>query len=359
MSGTQRHSCGSIYGYVPLAAVIRGDVAESVHHGAIAVVDSSGSLLASAGDPDTVTFLRSAAKPVQVLPLLESGAAERFRFTEEEIAVMIGSHGGETTHLDAVRSILKKAGLDQNTLRCGAHAPMHPLAAHELRARGEAPTVLHNNCSGKHAAMLAQAVHLGDPIETYLEPDHPVQVRIRAAVMALADVSTDRLRMAVDGCSAPTFALSIRHAAQMFARLLSPDGLGDGLGEAARRAVAAMRAHPTMIAGTERLCTSLMESTGERLVAKIGAEGFYGLGFERRGKGVGIAIKVADGNGRRARHSVALGVLEGLGLLTREKAHELRSRFVGVRRNRRGLTVGRVETLFDLKMPYKRVDRIR
>jgi L-asparaginase II len=349
--GTKRGSIGRVDGYVPLVAIIRGDVVESLHHGAIAVVDTAGSVLASTGDPDTVTFVRSAAKPIQVLPLLESGAADRFRFTEEEVAVMIGSHGGEPRHLDAVRSILKKAGLEQDALSCGAHVPMHPPTAHELRARREAPTSLHNNCSGKHAAMLAQAVHLGEPIGTYLDPDHPVQVRIRSAATAFADVPADRLRTAVDGCSAPTFALPLRRAAQMFARLLSPEGLGDGLGQAARRAVAAMRAHPYMIAGTERLCTGLMESTGQRLIAKIGAEGFYGLGFERRGKGVGIAIKVADGNGRRARHSVAINVLERLDLLTRDTAEGLRSRFVGILRNHRGLNVGGVENLFDLESP--------
>ena len=335
-------------GYVPLVEIVRGDVVESVHHGAISVVTDAGLSLAAAGDPATVTFLRSAAKPIQILPLLAEGAADRFGLTAEEIAVIIGSHGGESRHLDTVRSILKKTGLDESALRCGTHSPMHPPAARELRAGGRESTVLHNNCSGKHAGMLALAVALGAPVETYLEPDHPVQVRIRAAIQTFADLPDGGLKMAVDGCSAPTFALPLNRAALTFARLLAPAGPPEAFRSSARRVVAAMRAHPFMIAGTDRLCTALMEETGDRLVAKIGAEGFYGLGYERDGCGVGIAIKVADGDGARARHCIALRVLEDVGILSGPQAQRLRGRFVGDLTNCKGLKVGRVQPLFNL-----------
>ena len=348
MTGHKIGTSGCANGYVPLVEIVRGDVVESVHHGALSVVTDAGLSLAAAGDPATVTFLRSAAKPIQVLPLLAEGAADRFGLTTEEIAVIIGSHGGEPRHLDTVRSILKKTGLDESALRCGSHSPMHPPAARALRAGGGEPTVLHNNCSGKHAGMLALAVALGAPVKSYLEPDHPVQVRIRAAIRAFADLPDDELKMAVDGCSAPTFALPLERAALTFARLLVPGGPLVEFLASAERAVAAMREHPFMIAGTDRLCTALMEETGHRLVAKIGAEGFYGLGYERDGRGVGIAIKVADGDGSRARHSIALRVLEDSGILSGLHAQRLRGRFVGDITNCRGLKVGRVRTLFDL-----------
>ncbi|MEE9471152.1 MAG: asparaginase, partial [Gemmatimonadota bacterium] len=230
---------GRASGYVPLVEIVRGDVVESVHHGAISIVTDAGLSLAAAGDPATVTFLRSAAKPIQILPLLAEGAADRFGLTAEEIAVIIGSHGGESRHLDTVRSILKKTGLDESALRCGIHSPMHPPAARELRAGGREPTVLHKNCSGKHAGMLALAVALGAPVETYLEPDHPVQVRIRSAIQTFADLPDGGLKMAVDGCSAPTFALTLDRAALTFARLLAPSGPPEPFRSSAQRVVAA------------------------------------------------------------------------------------------------------------------------
>ncbi|MCZ6695054.1 MAG: asparaginase [Acidobacteria bacterium] len=348
MTGHEIGLSGRANGYVPLVAIVRGDVVESVHHGAISIVTDAGLSLAAVGDPATVTFLRSAAKPIQVLPLLAEGTADRLGLTTEEIAVIIGSHGGEPRHLDTIRSILKKTGLDESALQCGSLWPMHRPAARALRAGGHEATALHNNCSGKHAGMLALTIALGSPVTSYLEQDHPVQVRIRAAIRAFADLPDDELKTAVDGCSAPTFALPLNRAALAYARLLAPGGPPGEFRSAAERVVAAMREHPFMIAGTDRLCTTLMEETGHRLVAKIGAEGFYGLGYERDGRGVGIAIKVADGDGSRARHSIALRVLEDLGILSGPHAQRLHRRFVGDLTNCRGLKVGRVRTLFDL-----------
>ncbi|MGH2668798.1 MAG: asparaginase, partial [bacterium] len=205
------------HGYVPLMEVWRGETVESVHYGAIAVVDAAGRMVAAAGDPGETTYLRSAAKPAQALPLLESGAAERFGLDDRDIAVIIGSHGGEPFHLDAVRSILRKIGLEDAALQCGAHAPYHRPSARALRAAGASPTALHNNCSGKHAGMLALAVHLGAPVASYLDPDHPVQILIRARIETLAGLPAGGARTAVDGCSAPTFAMPLRSAARLYA----------------------------------------------------------------------------------------------------------------------------------------------
>jgi L-asparaginase II len=337
------------HGYVPLVEVWRGETVESVHYGALSVVGSAGRALAAVGDPGEVTFLRSAAKPAQVLPLLASGAAERFGFTEGEIAVMIGSHNGEPSHVATVRSILGKIGLREDALRCGAHPPFHRPSAAALRAGGAEPTAVHNNCSGKHAGMLALAVHLGAPVDTYLDEKHPVQARIRAAVESLAGLEPGGSRTAVDGCSAPTFAMPLRQLALLFARLVDPATVPGDLAGAARRAVGAMRSHPEMVAGSDRLCTALIRARPGGLIAKIGAEGVYGLGFERDGAGVGIALKIADGEGTRARNSAALEALRQLGAVAPEEVKALRARFVPEVRSHRDLPVGRIATVFALR----------
>jgi L-asparaginase II len=335
-------------GYVPLVEVRRGDNVESVHFGAIAVFDAAGRVLAAVGDPATPVVLRSTAKPAQILPLLDAGAADRFRFADEQIAVMIGSHGGEPFHVRAVRSILKAIGLDEKALQCGAHPPYHRPSARALRKRGRRPTALHNNCSGKHAGMLALAVHLGAPVDTYLDPEHPVQKRIRARLEALADLPAGAARPAIDGCSAPTFAMPLSSLAFLYARLAAAAGPADAPDPAARRAVAAMRGHPEMIGGTDRLCTALMRAGRHGLLAKIGAEGMYGLAWQKDGVGFGLALKISDGEGQRARFSAALEALRQLEVLSGEDAADLRSRFVGEVRNHRGLVVGSVGTTFRL-----------
>jgi L-asparaginase II len=335
-------------GYVPLVEVRRGDTAESVHFGAIAVVDAGGRAIASAGDPSTPVILRSTAKPAQVLPLLDLGAAERFGFRDAEIAVMIGSHGGEPFHVRTVQSILKKAGLDETALQCGAHAPYHKPSARALRRRGRKPSAVHNNCSGKHAGMLALAVHLGAAVAAYLDPAHPVQALIRSRIEALAGLRPGAARTAIDGCSAPTFAMPLRSLALLYARLVAGAGEAGAPDASVRRAAEAMRRHPEMIAGTDRLCTELMRAGRGGLIAKIGAEGMYGLAFEREGRGVGIALKIADGEGQRSRFSAALEALRQLGALAAEDAGALRERFVGEVRSHRGLRVGTIATTFQL-----------
>lgn len=336
-------------GYRPLVVVRRGGVVESVHHGAVVIADASGRVDLAHGDPETVTFLRSAAKPIQALPLLQSGAVQRFGLTDGEVAVMIGSHGGEPFHVAAVQSILKKIGLGEEALQCGAHPPFHKPSAKALREAGLPPSAIHNNCSGKHAGMLALAVHLRAPIATYLDPQHPVQTHILEVLAEVSGRPASAIPLAVDGCSAPTFALPLASAAVLYARLVSPQGLRPELAEAARRAVATMRGRPEMVAGTDRICTALMREGQAGLIAKIGAEGFYGLGFERDGRGFGIALKVADGDGERARSTAAIEALRQLGLVTDEVASGLLERFVGEIRNHRGLSVGRVEPAFALR----------
>jgi L-asparaginase II len=343
---------GSIGGaYRPLVEVWRGDVVESVHFGAVVVAGSDGRVRLAHGDPAAVTFLRSAAKPAQILPLLEADGVRRFGLTDAEIAVMIGSHNGEPVHVAAVASILRKIGCEPSALQCGAHPPFHRPAARALREAGAAPTALHNNCSGKHAGMLALARLLGAPIETYLEESHPVQVRIRDTVATLGGLPPGAIRTAVDGCSAPTFAMPLGAAATLYARLVERDLLPAGLREAAALAVAAMRAHPEMVAGEDRLCTALMRRGREGLLAKIGAEGMYGFAFGAGGKGTGVALKIADGDDQRARPAAALVTLTRLGVLAYGDAEDLRAGFAGPLRNRRDRVVGRVVPVLDLRPP--------
>ncbi len=340
-----RRTCG----YVPMVEVQRGGIAESLHHGAVAVVDSTDRLLASVGDPECVTFIRSAGKPAQILPLIASGAVERFGFREAHLAVIMGSHGGEPFHLEAVREILARIGLDETALQCGTHEPLHRPTAMALRARGWNPTLLHNNCSGKHAGFLALAVHRGEPVESYLEPSQPLQIDIRVVIERLAGLPHDGAETALDGCSAPTFAMSLRSAALLYARLSSPKNEAGEYGPAVRTALAAMRGCPEMIGGTDRLETALMSEGRHGLIAKIGAEGFFALGFERQGRGVGIVLKIGDGNLKRARDSATLECLRQLEVLPPEVVATLATKFNPPVLNHRGRVVGRIEPFFSLE----------
>ncbi len=344
---TNQHAAGR--GYLPLVEVRRGGRLESVHHGAVVVADARGRVVQAHGDPGEVTFLRSSAKPVQVLPLIASGAAERAGFSDAQIAVMIGSHGGEPMHVEAVRSILARIGVPEEALQCGAHPPFYRPAARALREAGVRPSAIHNNCSGKHAGMLTLAKALGAPLDSYLDPGHPVQTAIRDAMAALSGLPPGAIPIAVDGCSAPTFALPLSAAAGLYARLMDPESLSESLRMACRRVVGAMHAHPEMVAGTDRICTVLMREGACDLIAKIGAEGFYGLGFRRDGRGFGIALKVADGNAERARPSAVIECLRRLAILTDPAAEALAARFVGPLRNHRGTVVGEVVPILNLR----------
>jgi len=337
------------FGHVPMVKVVRGDAVESVHYGAAAVVDSRGEVLASAGSPEASAFLRSAAKPFQAIPILASGAADHYGITPREIAVIVASHNGEKMHLDRVRSILRKIRCRESDLRCGAHLPFFPPAAAALTRSGKRPRALHNNCSGKHAGMLALAMHLGKPVKSYLSPDHPVQKAILDVVSRYTGTPEGAILRGIDGCSAPTFALSLRQAALGYARLVDPRYGMAGERAAAGRVVAAMRSHPEMVGGTGRLCTLLMRLVQSSFIAKIGAEGLYGMAYREGDRGIGIALKISDGNGERARTTAAVEILVELGLLDGEKGDRILSaQGLPLVRNVRGKVVGRVAPLFRL-----------
>jgi L-asparaginase II len=337
-----------------LVEVTRGSLVESRHRGFIAVVDADGAAVASLGDIRTLAWFRSAGKPFQTIPVITSGAAAHYGFTPRELAVIAGSHSGESAHLNAVLSILNKIALDESALKCGAHMPFDEASAKLLRAENREPRAPHNNCSGKHAGMLAFAKHIGEPLENYLDPDHPIQRRIRSTLARFADTPVDEIEIAVDGCSAPVFGLSLGAMARSYARLASAGeaGLEPELAEAARRVVSAMIECPEMVGGTRgRLDTDLMLAAKGEIVSKVGAEGLQLLGVKPNGrypKGLGVAIKIEDGDIRRARDPVVIETLRQLGLLDDAQlaalAHYARSTIF----NHRKIEVGEVRTCFKL-----------
>jgi L-asparaginase II len=341
-------------GPASLVEVTRGSITESRHRGNVVAVEGDGRVVASLGAPETVTYLRSASKPHQAIPLVASGAADRFRLDEQEIAIACGSHSGEPMHTETVSRMLHKLGLDESALKCGVHEPYSEETARSLRERGERPTQLHNNCSGKHSGMLALALHLGAPLGDYDRPSSPVQLAIGRAIEKFSGVPLEDIAVSVDGCGVPAFGVTIGTMALMAARLVVPRGDWDtGTREACGRVVSAMRRHPEMVEGTREMDTEIMLHTKGRLVSKVGAEGVYtaaALPCEEWPTGVGVALKLEDGDPEeRARPVVAVETLRQLGLL---RAAELKalSRFAGATLcNHRGDVVGEVRSAFELK----------
>ncbi len=301
----------------------RGGIVESFHEVHVAVVDAAGRLAARAGDPDLVTFWRSAAKPFQALPIVLDGAADAFGLTPADLALACASHSSEPAQVDAVRRLLAKIGCSEADLLCGPHTPLSEAVAQDYRAAGVTLTAVHSNCSGKHAGMLALARHHGWPTAHYVAAEHPVQRRCRDEIARWSGVPGADLGAGVDGCGVQCFALPLRRMAQAYARL----GVSDDAGP--RRIRTAMLEHPELIAGEGRPCTEVMRAFPGRVVAKVGAEGVYSaLVMDRQ---VGVALKIADGHTQAA--VLALhAVLGELGLGAGAAPRPIR--------NSRGLEVG-------------------
>ena len=323
-----------------LVHVMRGGMVESRHRGSFAVVDAGGGLAAAVGDIARPVFPRSAIKAFQALPMVEL-AADRFSFTDKEIALACASHSGEPEHVRLARGMLARIGLSEDDLECGPHWPYDGEAQHALAASGERPGRIHNNCSGKHAGMLALALALGADPKGYAQASHPVQRTIAAALHDLCGIDPDTQPRGTDGCSVPTWALPLEALAHGFARLASGTGLAPERQRAARRIIAAVRAHPFLVAGTERFCTRLMQAV-PRAFVKTGAEGVFCGAVPHTGHG--LAIKCDDGAGRAAEVLIA-ALLAHLPVWTADEAARLRS-FAAVRlTNWAGLEVGEIRTI--------------
>jgi L-asparaginase II len=325
-----------------LANVIRGETIESIHRGHICVVDGEGNAVASIGDPLTVTYFRSAAKPFQALPFITSGAADAFGFTDDEIAMSIASHSGEKMHVERVAKMLERIGLTESDLRCGVHAPFYSKEAERLLRDGETPTQLHNNCSGKHAAMLALAKHIDADINTYDLSENRVQGRILLCISDFTGVPENEIAIGIDGCAAPNFAVSVAAMAKSFANLVFPLNFHPAVQMAVKRVVDAMIKYPELIGGTDRLDTMLMQAAPGKIISKVGADGVWLCGVlpsEKWPSGLGIALKVEDGDDHRGRPAIAVEILRQLSVLTENDLSDISPMLI---KNRRGDVVGRV-----------------
>ena len=289
-----------------LVEVLRGALVESRHAGAVAVADGAGRLVFAAGEVEATIYPRSAIKALQALPLVESGAADRFGLGAEELALACASHNAEPGHVATAENMLMRAGLDASALKCGAHWPIHRPSAQALARSGGQASALHNNCSGKHSGFLCTACAIGADTGNYVEPAHPVQREVKAALESLTGAALSQDVCAVDGCSVPTWAMPLGALARGFARFGSGEGLPPVRAKAAARLRAACAQHPWHVAGTGRFCTNLMGAFGERLFVKTGAEGVACATLPTLG--LGIAVKCDDGAGRAAEVMLAAAV---------------------------------------------------
>lgn len=326
-----------------LAKVIRGGTVESVHRGHFVVLDGDAKVISSAGDPRVVTFFRSAAKPFQAMPFITSGAADVFGYSDEEIALAAASHSGEARHVRIAQLMLERCGLTEAHLRCGSHLPFYEKEAERMLRAGEYPTQLHNNCSGKHAAMLAFARHIDADLGSYDAAEHPVQQEALKTVAQFTEIPESRIALAVDGCAVPNFAVSVEAMGRSFINLMTPEKFDSKTQDACRRLVSAMVRFPELIGGTDRLDTILMQAAEGRIISKVGADGVWLCGILPDGlfpKGAAIALKIEDGNDLRARPVLAAEILKQLGILRSDDLPGLSPMPIS---NRRGDVVGVVE----------------
>jgi L-asparaginase II len=300
-----------------LVEMVRGALTESRHRGAVAVVDADGAIVLALGDVARPVYPRSAVKPIQALPLVESGAAARYGFADEEIALACASHGGEPSHVALAGRMLARAGLDASALECGAHWPSHLPSSRALARSGVEPSALHNNCSGKHAGFLCVACAAGVDHRGYVAASHPVQREVRAALEDLAGVGLSEDQCGIDGCAIPTWAVPLEALAHAFARFGTGQGLASERARAAARIRAACAAQPYYVAGTGRFCTEVMKIFGARVLAKTGAEGVFCGALPEQG--FGIALKCDDGATRAAEVAMAAVIARVLPMSEEER----------------------------------------
>ena len=336
-----------------LVEAMRGGTRESAHRGAVAIIDADGAVVASLGDIDRPVFPRSAVKVLQALPLIESGAADQLGLSDEEIAIACASHNGEPAHTTVVTRILAKCGLDASALECGTQWPTREAVQREMAAAGIEPSALNNNCSGKHAGFLCLACRLGGSADLrrfakdYVGPEHPVMRTVTAALQAATGCDLARAPRGTDGCSIPSFAIPLRQLALAFARVGTGIGLSPGHAAAATRLRRAVARHPFMVAGTGRFDTRVMERLGERVFCKAGAEAVFCAAFPERG--LGIAIKIDDGNNARASEVVMAATIEAFIALDDSAASFMRGLSDVTLRNWNGTEVGALRATPELR----------
>jgi len=330
-----------------VARVYRGDREESVHYGSVAVVDQEGKLTHYLGDPEFFTFVRSSSKPFQLIPLVASGAADKYGFTPKQLSVMCGSHTGTDHHRATVAANLEAAGNSPENLKCGSHVPIYMTLKQEYPTEGEDHDPLRHNCSGKHSGFLALARYLNEDVEEYLNPESKVQQMVLERVAGMYGYPKDKIEVGVDGCSAPNFGLPMKYTANAFRRLAMGEGQDKKESEVLVRIRDAMMEYPEMVSGEGRFDLALMQSFPGNVVCKVGAESIEGIGFKN--EKIGIAVKIHDGN-QRALYPVCIEVLRQLGLTEDPLRFEYLADFYKAEiRNYRKILTGRVSPEFTLK----------
>lgn len=343
-----------------LVNVYRGELIESINYGSVAVVDKEGKLLASYGDSQLVTYWRSAAKPFQAMAVLTSGAAEEYDITDKELAVMCASHNGEEEHQELVYGVLSRLGLSADVLQCGIHTPYSEEMAQQLERKAEKPSEIHNTCSGKHSGILAVCRKMGWSIDDYNNISHPVQQYIISIIEDILQYPAEKLSYGVDGCGVVVYGLPLYKMAYAYAVLANPDHLPDKYKQAAIRISNSMKKYPYVLAGKGRFNTDLLENTNQKMIAKSGAEGVFCIGFEddilsdiqlpfSYQNGIGIAIKIADGN-LRAIPPVITEILQQLNLLSDIEKIKIEKYHHPKVLNNHKAYVGRIEADFSLNI---------
>ncbi len=346
----------------PILEIIRGQVVESTHFGSIAVVDSTGKLLHSYGDPHGVAFLRSSAKPFQALPFVERGGVEYFNLTQGELALACASHETAQIHLDAVQAMQARIGIQESNLQCGPHLPGDSINFKFVIQQNIKPTPNFNNCSGKHTAMLAHAKMRGLPLENYLAHEHPIQQDILATFSEMCGIEKEKIELGIDGCSAPNFAVPLMNAALGMARMCDPRDLSEARAGACKKITSAMTAHPEMVSNYGEFDCELMTTAAGKIITKRGAEGFQIIGLMPGvygEHGVGIAFKVTDGDAARmndnlesnprVRPAITLEILRQLNALNETQLQSL-AKFGPEKtlKNYAGLVTGKSRPVFKL-----------
>lgn len=326
-----------------LVEITRGEMVESVHRGVVVVVNTRGNTIYSIGDPQYYTFIRSAAKPMQAIPVIERGAAQEYSFTAQELAVITASHSGEVEHQEAVKGILNKIGLVTDNLLCGTTKPIHKPTANKMALEKVKPSSIHCPCSGKHAGMLSIAIHEKMSLDDYYHLEHPVQQIMLETMAEMAEMNKGDIKIGIDGCGVPVFGMPVKAMALAYANFARPEKLSEKRREACLKLSKIMGENPQLIAGSGRFTTELVKQLGTKIVAKDGTEGIFCIGVPE--KGLGVAIKIEDG-GARALAPVTLRILDKLEVLTKEDKEALHSYYYPQIKNFRDEVIGEIRTTF-------------
>lgn len=329
-----------------LVELTRAGASESLHRGWIAVARGDGSLVTHVGDPERLTFARSAMKPFQAIPVVERGAVDRFGFGDAELSICCGSHKGEQRHRDTVRGMLERIGQPATALLGAIDTPWTFTQMKLAETGGETEQRLGQNCSGKHAGMIATCVASGYPLDTYDELDHPHQENIRTIVSRFWEVPEDGLIAGRDNCTLPAYAAPIRAISTGWAKIAEPSHAPEQHRSAITRVADAMGREPFMVAGTDTLNTILMEVTDGRILAKDGAEGVLCMAV--RDKGLGITFKIEDGS-FRSHGVIALRLLAELDALSTVEHNQLSKEFEESITSNRDHHVGDMRAVFELE----------